>query len=377
MIHRNVLPVIVACVLTSTAVAVDFDAARDFSTDGKMAIRMRLDDGFPKPMGILVVSTGINGDYRSVVTQPKWVSAAKSWRFALVGTFIKGGNYGDCSLGSGKALEECIADIATSSNHPELANAPIATVGFSHGGAFSYGYAWWNPKRMIAFVNGKSGFATDNSTPGFDEVPGLLLYSENDHPSVFPKMKSLLSAHAQPETEWCMLPDWGFKHEPGELDRAAILFIDAVVRKSAKAGLVYGDGPDRFSDPLVHVYSKPPQLAKSEDFTSHIQTGFSTTWQSLATSKPLGRISAPQAFAVVRSEKPLEVRIEDLPADATQVELYDNGTVVANPAIQAGKAISTTIKTTPGVHAIVARVFKDKHVIGFTRPVCVFTDDSK
>jgi hypothetical protein len=377
MIHCNSLPFIVACALAGEALAVDFDAARDFGSDGKMAIRMRLDDGTPKPMGILVVSTGLNGDYRGVVAKPMWISAASLWHFALVGTSIKGGKYGDCSLGSGKALEDCIADIAKTSNHPELASVPIVTVGFSHGGAFSYSYAWWNPKRTIAFVNGKSGYSTDNSTPGFDKVPGLLVYSENDHPSVFPKMKSLMSAHARHEPVWCMLPDWGFKHEPGELERDAILFIDAIIRLNPKTGIVYGDGPERFSDPLVHVYAKPQSATKPEVLMSRMQSTFGITWQSLATGKPVGRIAAPQSFETTSSDKALDVRVEEIPADAAAVELFDNGVSIGAPVIRAGVAIRSTIKLSPGVHAIVARFTKEKQVVGFTRPVCVFAENRK
>ncbi len=183
--------------------------------------------------GIIVSSPGYRGDGRDFVNQTEIKKIAKSWGFAVLGTQFTGYDtqYINADRGSGRALLESISNYATRSRHLELANAPLLMLGFSHGGAFSYSFALWQPSKVIAFACNKSGYATlKNTTPEARGVPGLFFYGELDDSRVYRRMNEILTVNRSLGALWALAEDWGSKHEPGSANNLILAFFAQAIR---------------------------------------------------------------------------------------------------------------------------------------------------
>ena len=178
-----------------------------WGSDGHCAVRLWIPPGLAVARGVVVLNTGIDGDNRGAVDDVRWRAAAQLWGFAIVGTYLHGGNYGNAGQGSGQALLGCLGRLAADSGHPELRDAPIVMYGFSHGAAFTYSFTWFAPARMIAFVCAKSGFPTDADVPAALMVPGALIYGQYDDGHVYPALSQLFARHRPQGARWTLAGD--------------------------------------------------------------------------------------------------------------------------------------------------------------------------
>lgn len=371
---RRVIMLVLLCVQAQIHCAVH-EADERFGSDGSMAIRAFLDDSIPDFAGIVVLSTGINGDYRNAVDLMHWRTLCAGWKMVLVGTSIQGGAYGDCSKGSGQALVNCIKSISDQSKHAELAAAPIALCGFSQGGAFSYSFAWWMPKRTMAFVNGKSGFAKDGDSNGFEHVPGLFVFSENDHPSVLPRMSTLMKNHQAQSPPWMLVEDWGFRHEPGRLEPMAAVFFNSifsgngVLGKSAKeVAHVWGGPPSVYGNKLVPV-AKTRTDGNGGELSSCIPGELTCVWQGYVTSSPIGRVVLPREFAVTSNGGDgVNIAVEDIPAEVESIDVCDFSASILRGFTARNGQLKTIAKFPPGLHALSLRYSIGGRVVGCSRP---------
>src|SRR6185295_1595198 len=110
--------------------------------------------GSAKLRGTLVLVPGSNGDGRAQAQDTVWQAFAARQRLAIVGcrftdkqhdqSFIE--DYVNVSHGSGQALLDALSKLASRSQHPELATAPLVFWGMSAGGQFNYEFATWKPE---------------------------------------------------------------------------------------------------------------------------------------------------------------------------------------------------------------------------------------
>ena len=65
---------------------------------------------------------------------------------------------GRCASGEFNGIGDALTKIATAGNHPEIANAPLITIGHSHGGDYWNWYNACHPERIAdVFVHASGG----------------------------------------------------------------------------------------------------------------------------------------------------------------------------------------------------------------------------
>ncbi len=198
----------------------------------KIETRMYIPAGQEVSRGIIISAPGYGGDQRGFATRKRTKDAATAWGFAAMGLKFPTGSskYITARLGSGQALLNAIAAHATKSGHPELVNAPLVMLGFSHGGAFTYSFTLWRPSKVIAFACNKSGYATTEQTsPAARAVPGMFFFGEFDAASVRPRMTKIVSTNRARGALWGLAEDWGARHQQGDAVNLIFPFFEEVI----------------------------------------------------------------------------------------------------------------------------------------------------
>ena len=134
--------------------------AQFMGTAGQITVKLTIPDGVTKMRGLLAfTATGLRP---SMASDPNWAAMAKRLSVGMI--TVGGGNeFGDatyptrCAKGEFQWLLDAITDVAKTSNHPEIAHAPIAGHGHSHGGDYWNYFNACHPERMALIFCKSSG----------------------------------------------------------------------------------------------------------------------------------------------------------------------------------------------------------------------------
>jgi poly(3-hydroxybutyrate) depolymerase len=191
-----------------------------------------------KLRAVLVLVPGSNGDGRSMADDSTWQSFATRNKLAIVAcrftdkpheqSFIE--HYVNVSQGSGQALLDGLAHLATRSQHPEIASAPLLFWGMSAGGEFNYEFAAWKPERVVAFVVNKGGIYYSALTPrATRDVPALLFIGGKDLESRINTITGLFAVNRRGGALWALAEEPAAAHVVGRSRDMSIIFFEDVL----------------------------------------------------------------------------------------------------------------------------------------------------
>ena len=128
---------------------------------GNVTLRLTIPEGVPKVKGVLAFT--VRGIASGWARSPGFRDLATRLQAAIVmvegGDDLNDNSYPNrCASGEFNGIPQALAMLATASNHPELAHAPMVGIGHSHGGDY---WNWFNachPERMaMVFVHASGG----------------------------------------------------------------------------------------------------------------------------------------------------------------------------------------------------------------------------
>jgi len=201
----------------------------------KAEFKLWLPAGVTQVRAVAVLVPGSNGDGRGQVDDPVWQAFATSLRLALVGvrltdkpheqSFIE--HYVNVSQGSGQALLDVLATFARTSQHPELAHAPLLLWGMSAGGEFNYEFANWKPERVLGFVVNKGGiYYTALASAAARRVPALLFVGGRDLDSRVQTITGLFALNRRGAALWALVNEPSAGHVVGRSREMALRFYE-------------------------------------------------------------------------------------------------------------------------------------------------------
>ena len=208
---------------------------RNFQT---AAFRLWYDDAEVIIRGVVMLMPGAEFDGRPWVTDPLWQTLAKRHRFALVGAYFLDKPHPLMNIeqyvyvpgGSGTALSSALAAFGACTNHPELADAPLAFWGFSAGGEFNYEFAAWDPERVIAFFVNKGGiYYTALTEAATRAVPAFLCVGGEDTQSRISTVTGLFALNRGVGALWAFASEPGVAHELGRTREFGAVFLDGII----------------------------------------------------------------------------------------------------------------------------------------------------
>ena len=98
------------------------------------------------------------------------------------------------------------------SGHPELEHAPLFLYGHSNGTGFSAVFPSYEPERVWGWISMRPGITFQVYQPGAAQVPGLVIFGEDDHFLARPSVaENLAVVHALREKHGAL---WNFAVEP-------------------------------------------------------------------------------------------------------------------------------------------------------------------
>jgi dienelactone hydrolase len=212
----------------------------------KAEFRLWLPDGAGRVRALVVLVPGSNGDGRGQVDEPFWREFATKHQLALVGVrltdkphdqmFIE--HYVDVSKGSGQAFLDALGAFAKTSNHAEIAAAPLLLWGMSAGGEFNYEMTAWKPERVIAFIVNKGNvYYTALAPAAARSVPGLLFTGEKDLEFRVNTIVGLFAVNRRASALWALTQEPGIGHAVGRSkDLAGMFFEDMLAARLPASG---------------------------------------------------------------------------------------------------------------------------------------------
>ncbi len=120
---------------------------------------------------------------------PLFCSRMDSLRVAMA--FVQSGSQNwDVTQGCQERFEKIMADFATDTEHPEIADAMVIPFGHSAQATFPWNFAAWNPDRTLCIISfhgdaprtNLCGYGRENiewgRTRNIDRIPGLMIEGE-------------------------------------------------------------------------------------------------------------------------------------------------------------------------------------------------------
>jgi hypothetical protein len=316
-------------------------------------------------------ASGMSGDTRGMVDNKFWQRFAESFGFAILGNqFV--GSYANAAGGTGKALLDSLTALASATNHPELAHAPLLVEGFSNGGYFSFTFAQFAPTRVIAFCLNKSGFAKAPMDAPFLAVPGLLIWGSEEPTNNVPTViHSLVQQGRMNHALWAELKEWGAQHEEGSAERVfAPFFADMIAaRYPIGASPLTGDVPlialNEASGWLADhsdtsVNANVPVIAPFADYKGDKlaaswlpSEGLANLWRGFVTKTPI-TLSSPAAGAQFDANQALQLTATGLGTGESATFLAGATQIAASVGASGGQAMSTWSASAGGVAGLLA-----------------------
>ena len=181
----------------------------------EVAFDLWLPEGIESVKGIVVMSG--HGSGEGLFRRADLRTLAKELHLALF-KFV--GNPMQRGFWPQSLLFEQLKAFGTKSGHPELEHAPLFVYGHSNGTGFSAIFASYEPERVWGFVSMRPGTTFQVYQPGAAQVPGLVIFGEDDaflaRPSqeenlaVVPALRKIHAAL------WCSAVEPKIGHGPGE-----------------------------------------------------------------------------------------------------------------------------------------------------------------
>jgi pimeloyl-ACP methyl ester carboxylesterase len=110
-------------------------------------------------------------------------------------------------------LLQALSSFGTQSQHPELANIPIAFVGHSMGGCTAYGFSRVHGARVAGFLTMKGGCHNPGPAAAAVAVPGYFLIGALDEPYRRDNISAVFNAGRAAGAPWTLSTD-PFHHGP-------------------------------------------------------------------------------------------------------------------------------------------------------------------
>jgi predicted esterase len=213
--------------------------SRDLTADKAMpsganfktaSFRLWYPKGLDRARGILVLTTGVDGDGRGMVEDPVWQQFAVRNKVALLGCYFAGGNYAQAGLGSGQAMLDAITALSQTTGRCELANAPLLLWGFSAGGQYNWGFACFAPERVIAFIVNKGGYYHPTvPPPATNHVPALMFIGGSDKQYRIDDIKRIFTAGRSAGAPFALAIEPGVHHEFGSSVTVSVPYFEGVL----------------------------------------------------------------------------------------------------------------------------------------------------
>ncbi len=183
---------------------------------GNRTLRLNIPASVTTARGILLWGNGSNSDLRSMATDPEFVALAESMGFAVLGTAMWDAFFPSIP-DEFTAFQNAIAQLATTSGHPELSWVPWLPVGHSNGGSMSYGSNTLQPARTIALaVNQARGYNNTRPSGAALATPGLLLAGGGDTDIRRTNIRDLFDGNRPRGALWAWAEQEGLGHAYGD-----------------------------------------------------------------------------------------------------------------------------------------------------------------
>lgn len=273
----------------------------------KAEFRLWLADAHERVDAVLVLMPGSNEDGRSMVEEPVWQDLAARRHLALLGCrltdypharpFIE--HYVDAAQGSGQALLDALVSLASRTEHPELAEAPLLLWGFSAGGELNYELVAWKPERVVAFVVNKGGiYYSALVSEAARKVPGILFVGGKDLEYRTSTIMGLFAVNRRAGALWALAEEPDVAHVPGRSQDIARIFFEDVLPLRLPAEEPTPDGsralrPMAEAEGLVGdlktgTFRRRADAAQPDHPTAWLPTErVARAWKALLTGEPL------------------------------------------------------------------------------------------
>lgn len=174
-----------------------------------------LPDDIGTARGIVVMSG--HGSGESLFRRADLRALAKELHLALF-KFV--GNPMQRGFWPQNLLFEHLVHVSEKTGHPELEHAPLFLYGHSNGTGFSAIFASYEPERVWGFVSMRPGTTFQVYQPGAAQVPGLVIFGEDDpflaRPSKEENLAVVPALRKNHAARWCSAVEPKTGHGPGE-----------------------------------------------------------------------------------------------------------------------------------------------------------------
>lgn len=211
-------------------------------TEGEHKFRLVIPENLAVVRGVLVVGPYAGGDSRHYHEQVWYREFLNLHGFAFLGAT----NY---YLHDYAVMQKALKQLAETTKHPELVNAPYAATGFSAGGGYTRLLMKADPDKVIAgVVVGSTMKLRGELTDDHRRVPMCVINGENEHepgegPGMAKSLEPVLAEHRPKGALWAWMAVRGVGHEFAGQEVLAMPILDAAVRLRYPADRDVRKGP--------------------------------------------------------------------------------------------------------------------------------------
>ncbi|MFO1436898.1 MAG: sialate O-acetylesterase [Verrucomicrobiaceae bacterium] len=181
----------------------------------EVAFDLWLPEGIESVKGIVVMSG--HGSGEGLFRRADLRTLAKELHLALF-KFV--GNPMQRGFWPQSLLWEHLKAFGTKTGHPELQHAPLFLYGHSNGTGFSAIFTSYEPQRVWGFVSMRPGTTFQVYQPGAAQVPGLVIFGEDDaflaRPSKEENLAVVPALRKNHGALWCSAVEPKTGHGPGD-----------------------------------------------------------------------------------------------------------------------------------------------------------------
>ena len=181
----------------------------------EVAFDLWLPEGIESVKGIVVMSG--HGSGEGLFRRADLRTLAKELHLALF-KFV--GNPMQRGFWPQSLLFEHLVHVSEKTGHPELQHAPMFLYGHSNGTGFSAIFASYEAERVWGFVSMRPGTTFQVYQPGAAQVPGLVIFGEDDHflarPSKEENLAVVPALRKNHGALWCSAVEPKTGHGPGD-----------------------------------------------------------------------------------------------------------------------------------------------------------------
>lgn len=338
-------------------------------TEGEHQFRLAIPEKLPVVRGILVVGPYAGDDSRDYHKQVWYREFLNLHGFAFLGAT----NY---YLHDYKVMQKSLKQLAETTKHPELVNAPYAVTGFSAGGGYTRKLMQADPDKVIAgVVVGSTMKLRGELTDDHRRVPMCIINGElergpGEGPGMAKHLEPVLAENRPKGALWGWMAVQGIGHEFAGQEVLTMPILDAAVRLRYPADGDVRKGPVKLKPLTLDSgwvadnttwKSGMTTIAAAKDFKgdvaksswllnqemAFVYRAYSTFDRPLKKTSPDPLNAHTDAHAAGSSVK---IVVDDIKfAGWKKLELYDGATKVDE--LTKGPANFTVKDLKPGYHA--------------------------